>query len=54
MESAQCQKQKAAETSAQPISELKSREILRVPYLLNRSGSKQVIVGLDPKWTLLL
>jgi hypothetical protein len=48
MDRAQCQKQNAAETSAQPISELKTREILRVTYPLNRSGSKQVIVGLDP------
>jgi hypothetical protein len=48
MDRAQCQKQKVAETSAQPISQLKSREILCVTYPLNRSGSKQVIVGLDP------
>ncbi|KAF4526694.1 hypothetical protein B566_EDAN010124, partial [Ephemera danica] len=32
----------------QTFTELKSREILRISYPLNRSGSKQITIGLDP------
>ena len=32
----------------QSFAELKNREILRISYPLNRSGSKQITIGLDP------